>query len=697
MSNANSLYAQARAHLQNNRLTEAEATLVQSLEIDPAHAARWVELGILRKHRKDFVGAIEANEKAIATNPRHAEAWQNTGICLVLMNADSDALSFFEMAAQINPSADLLSDTGLTAFRCGQFQKAAVYFKQAADKSQKNPKILLLLAVSHEKSGNISEGLEIAHQLLKRDPKNKDVKSLLVRLLSQARVDRFDEAMAAIVNACLSIDDISLTGLAAVWSTLVLTAPDLDVMRKATDQTPLGDLAAALVNPLLIAGLRKVPVSSIPVEMMMTAIRRLSLMQWRDADTWPKEIDPFLSAQATACWYNEYLYRTDADEAGQLQALRDHLTQAIRTAGTISSADHLRMMIYAAYAPLYGLAGDDIKIFNNAPSKAIDAVYTLQIREPAQEAKIKTSIKSFSEIEDDVSAKVRAQYEQRPYPRWRAAPSETENEQYNVISQGMSILIGGCGTGQEAMKYAAMLPKASVTAIDLSRSSLAYGKRMADKILTAGRIDFKHGDLLQVSALNKTFDIVSSSGVIHHMHDPEAGLKSLLSVLAPGGRLHIELYSEAARQHVLGPAWDYIRDQGYTAAPDDVRRFRDDIMALPDEDPRRRCTTVIDFFNLSECVDLLFHVQEHRYTIPQLAAMFQRAGLEILSFPLPNTLRGTYTARFPDDPGGYRLENLAQFEAEHPRTFLAMYKIWLRRAGETAPHPIDPMILKQMI
>jgi len=43
----------------------------------------------------------------------------------------------------------------------------------------------------------------------------------------------------------------------------------------------------------------------------------------------------------------------------------------------------------------------------------------MQIKEPMQEKEIKYSIKSLGKISDVVSKKVKDQYEENPYPRWR--------------------------------------------------------------------------------------------------------------------------------------------------------------------------------------------------------------------------------------------------------------------------------------
>ena len=55
-------------------------------------------------------------------------------------------------------------------------------------------------------------------------------------------------------------------------------------------------------------------------------------------------------------------------------------------------------------------------------------------------------------------------------------------------------------------------------------------------------------DILEVTLLETKFDIIESSGVLHHMNDPSQGLKALVGVLKNNGFLKLGLYSELARK-----------------------------------------------------------------------------------------------------------------------------------------------------
>ncbi len=144
-------------------------------------------------------------------------------------------------------------------------------------------------------------------------------------------------------------------------------------------------------------------------------------------------------------------------------------------------------------------------------------------------------------------------YMGNPYPRWVSPPwnSNTKSQTYidyfglgacsswrkGVDQTCKSMLVAGCGTGLHPISCAILFPEMDVTAIDISAASLAYAKMKADH-LGINNIKFKQADILAVSEWDKKFDIIESVGVLHHLKDPELGLRGLLKLLSPGGGLN---------------------------------------------------------------------------------------------------------------------------------------------------------------
>ena len=103
--------------------------------------------------------------------------------------------------------------------------------------------------------------------------------------------------------------------------------------------------------------------------------------------------------------------------------------------------------------------------------------------------------------------------------------------------------------------------------------------------------------------------MIECSGVLHHMQDPARGLAALNSKLKPGGYIKIGLYSKLARQNVSA-ARELIQTLGLQSTPEGIRGFRKQIFNDDQHELKGLSVLVNDFYSLSECRDLCFHVQE---------------------------------------------------------------------------------------
>jgi hypothetical protein len=98
-----------------------------------------------------------------------------------------------------------------------------------------------------------------------------------------------------------------------------------------------------------------------------------------------------------------------------------------------------------------------------------------------------------------------------------------------------------------------------------------------------------------------------------------------------------------------------------------------------DDDALQKVVLRSDFFNTSACRDLLFHVQEHRLTLPQIDGFLRRHDLHFIGFDLDARVVAKFRARFPEDEGMTDLDRWHVFETEHPTTFAAMYQFWIQK------------------
>lgn len=512
-------------------------------------------------------------------------------------------------------------------------------------------------------------------------PRNRVLKPLFCGGIGHAVLKRFHEDVRKALQMCF--DDIYGCNLSRAFSTwrdtvtlapetaslragMVLSGEKLDSWAKAEASAPGG---GAFGNRFFLDGLRLLIIADPLLESFLTGLRRFLCLNADALDLRPFE--PFLCALAEQCFYNEFVFALTPEEQA---AVRD----LARNAASLPPA---KTALLACYEPL-------CKIFAQRPALPPGAEYgallKTQFDDPREEDRLKQGIPAFGAIASAVSQAVRSQYEENPYPRWVSASTAPSPLDDVIVPEDWrlkpcKILVAGCGTGRQAFYAATKHPNAAVTAIDLSRASLAYGLRKTREAGIANRIEFVHADILSMKDWPDTFDVIECSGVLHHMEDPFEGWRVLNGKLKPGGYFNIGLYSEAARRHIVA-ARALIAEKGYEPTPEGIRACRRDILALPRGNPMRSLADSHDFYATSLVRDLLFHVQEHRLTLPQIAQMMEKLELECARFTITNadTLM-KYTRMFPDDPDRRNVGNWAKFEEKFPRTFASMYQFWARK------------------
>ena len=153
----------------------------------------------------------------------------------------------------------------------------------------------------------------------------------------------------------------------------------------------------------------------------------------------------------------------------------------------------------------------------------------------------------------------------------------------------------------------------------------------------------------------------------------------LLSILRPGGFMKLGFYSELARREIVRIR-ECISERGYGSSAEEIRRFRQEIMNSGKNADFRSVLNLADFYSISMCRDLLFHVQEHRVTLTRIETFLHENDLVFLGFDIASEVLLAYRRRFPDDPAATRIDQWQVFENENPDIFIGMYQFWIRKA-----------------
>jgi len=356
--------------------------------------------------------------------------------------------------------------------------------------------------------------------------------------------------------------------------------------------------------------------------------------------------------------------------------LQDLLQEKLRAGNKIPP---LLLAILAAYGPLHSLPNAESLRQMEWP-KVLAGLVRQQLLEPFEEAQDRDAIPALTVIAD-TSAPVRRMYEENPFPRWTMVtkdalppPGFAASDTAGGGAGPRDILVAGCGTGSKAIRTALFHPNAKVLAIDMSLASLAYARRKAREA-NVGNMEFAQADIMNLGSIGRRFDRIETIGVLHHLADPLAGWRILLLLLRPGGVMLVGLYSVIARK-AINAARAFVAERGYQPTADGIRACRQELIRR--ESLAKELDQINDFFTMSECRDMLFHVMEHQFTIARIKAFVTEQRLSFLRFNIDQATLDSFQRQFPGSDALVDLDLWERFEAANPRTFIQTYLFWVR-------------------
>ncbi len=588
-------------------------------------------------------------------------------------------------------SINLMNIYSLFLIEQKRYSEAISYLEKLIKIQPSNYRSTLDLAICNSILENFDKSLKYYHYLIKNNYKTDVVLDQIDILLKKLNHKDIIKNKFLIKNILISAIDEKKTNIPDFWRAfnIIFSKNELiDLTRNSKNLLFNSKIINFLSDDLFLKSLKSFIFKDSEIEKSLIKIRSefLSLASINKDIPHKK----FIFSLSHQCFLNEYCYFISKEEYETL----DKLIGAIDP----KNLNEVNISLLACYKPINKIL-EKTEILNEykAKNSEFSDLINLQIKEKIVEKKLEANLIKLGEIQNSVSLKVKNHYEENPYPRWSVSllpqkgtfieeiiNNDLQNKilENNLHSETSKLLIAGCGTGKQVVD-SARYGNLKITAVDLSVSSLTYGMRKC-KELGINNAQFIQSDILNLKDLNKKFDVIECSGVIHHMKCPNDGLNVLKKILKPGGYLKLGVYSELARKFIVEMK-EYIKAKKYSDTAEDMRSFRNDVLNFQvnniDKDIVSKLFLSNCFWNLSGVRDLIFHKQEYRYCIEELIEMIKLFKFKFLGFVIQKDILDYYTEKFPNDKYKSNLENWDHLEKNHPEIFGGMYQFWLKNNG----------------
>ena len=681
------------------RSEEAEAAYREAISLNPADSAFHFNLGGLLKSQGQLQEASDCYRSAVACRPAVDGALNNLGTTLKSLGRFEEARGVFEQLLKEDPNEfKTLLNLASVSNSLGQVD-TAISLLQRARKQPDASRIENATKVN-QLSGYISLGrsryMEAAvsfRQVLQVKPDHHEAKIGLATAFRWLQPSGFDAALVSDILRLLDDPEIAHQRFARLIANQLRYRVKMLISERHEKVLPQEILRRLSGEKLLIALLSRLTNTDAALEIVLQQIRFSLLAHYADRLDPDEALIRLASALAIQAFHTEYIIPLSEDEV-ELYETTTPKSEISEVLGSTKSRRNVEwdVAILGMYEPLASYCGDSLfELLEHAESPLFSVLIRRAVEEPLEERRLRSDIPVLQNISNEVSAKVQAQYEEHSYPRWfYLAPGKQtsyrdflSNRFSNIqldrqFAGEVSVLVAGCGTGQEAALIARSRLVEEVVGLDLSKSSLAYAERMRRK-LKLENIHFIQGDILDSQKLGKQFHVIESTGVLHHMQDPKRGWKSLMDCLIPGGIMKIGLYSERASREI-NAARQWINQNGFDSRSETIRAVRQKILGFENSHPLYLLRYSEDFYSISACRDLIFHVQEQSYTPSQLKDLLDQLALEFIGFELPDIrTEQQYRKIFPEDKTLTDLASWEEYERQYPSTFSGMFVFWCRK------------------
>lgn len=225
---------------------------------------------------------------------------------------------------------------------------------------------------------------------------------------------------------------------------------------------------------------------------------------------------------------------------------------------------------------------------------------------------------------------------------WTAAYSFCTGKK--PATQDIRILDAGCGTGSGTDYLIHQNPQAEVTAIDLSEKALAVAEERCNRSGVIAKhsktVKFFNLKLEEAIQLEGEFDFINCVGVLHHLPEPDKGIKALAQKLKPGGILHIFVYAELGRWEIsqMQKAIALLQGNKRGDYRDGVKVGREIFANLPEHNrllQQEKKLWSLENHRDESFADMYVHPQEIDYNVETLFDLIAASGLDFVGFSNP--------------------------------------------------------------
>ena len=199
------------------------------------------------------------------------------------------------------------------------------------------------------------------------------------------------------------------------------------------------------------------------------------------------------------------------------------------------------------------------------------------------------------------------------------------------VTKQLNVLVAGCGTNS-AVYNALVMPRARVVGIDVSIASLNIAQEHA-KRLNLTNLELICMPIEKVKLLNRHFDYIVCTGVLHHLESPSVGLDSLRSVLSESGLMHLMVYGTHFRAgvYMLQEAFRILRLT--QRRPDDIKLVREIISSIDQSHAAfSYIRNAMDLKSEAGIVDTFLNPRDISFTVPQIMEFLDRSDMSFIGW-----------------------------------------------------------------